>query len=56
VLSEKDAATAQFLLESGLTKAQLQGAEIEGHLGANKKTIQVGGTSYMGRVDSAATN
>ena len=42
MLSEKDAATAQFLLESGLTKAQLQGAEIEGHLGANKKPFKLG--------------
>ena len=42
VLSKKDAATAQFVLESGLTKAQLQGAEIEGHLGANKKPFKLG--------------
>ena len=56
VLSEKDAATAQFVLESGLTKAQLEGIEIEVHPGANKKTFRVGGTSYVGSVDSETTN
>lgn len=43
MLSEKDTATAQFVLESGLTKAQLlEGAEIELHLGANKKPFVLG--------------
>ena len=42
VLFEKDAATAQFVLESGLTKAQLEGAEIEVHPGANKKPFKLG--------------
>ena len=42
VISEKDAATAQFVLESGLTKAQLQGVEIEVHLGTNKKPFKFG--------------
>ena len=42
MLSEKDAATAQFLLESGLTKAQLQGAEIVVHPGSNKKPFKLG--------------
>jgi len=57
VLSEKDAVTAQFVLESGLTKAQLlEEAPIEVHPGANKKTFRVGGTSYVGRVDSETTN
>ena len=43
VLSEKDAATAQFVLESGLTKAQLlEEAPIEVHLGANKKPFVLG--------------
>jgi hypothetical protein len=57
VLSEKDAATAQFVLESGLTKAQLlEEAPIKVHPGANKKHFNLGGTSYVGRVDSDATN
>ena len=42
MLSEKDAATATFVLESGLTKAQLQGAEIEVHPGSNKKPFKFG--------------
>ena len=42
MLSEKVAATAQFVLESGLTKAQLEGAEIEVHPGANKKPFKLG--------------
>ena len=42
VLSEKDAATAQFVLESGHTKAQLQGAEIVVHPGSNKKPFKLG--------------
>ena len=42
MLSEKDAATAQFVLESGLTKAQLQGAGIEVHPGSNKKPFKLG--------------
>ena len=42
MLSEKDQATAQFVLESGLTKAQLEGAEIEVHPGANKKPFKLG--------------
>ena len=42
VLSKKDEATAQFVLESGLTKAQLEGAEIEVHPGANKKPFKLG--------------
>ena len=43
MLSEKDAATAQFVLESGLTKAQLlEEAPIEVHPGANKKPFVLG--------------
>jgi len=42
VLFEKDAATAQFVLESSLTKAQLQGVEIDVHPGANKKPFKLG--------------
>ena len=43
MLSEKDAATAQFVLESGLTKAQLlEEAPIEVHPGANKKPFKLG--------------
>ena len=43
VLSEKDVATAQFVLESGLTKAQLlEEAPIEVHTGANKKPFMLG--------------
>ena len=43
MLSEKDAATAQFVLESGLTKAQLlEEAPIEVHLGTNKKPFVLG--------------
>ena len=39
VLSKKDAATTQFVLESGLTKVQLleEAPPIEVHPGANKK-------------------
>ena len=43
MLSEKDGATAQFVLESGLTKAQLlEEAPIEVHPGANKKPFMLG--------------
>ena len=43
VLSVKDAATAQFVLESGLTKAQLlEEAPIEVHPGSNKKPFVLG--------------
>ena len=43
VVSEQDAATAQFVLESGLTKAQLlEEAPIEVHPGANKKPFMLG--------------
>jgi len=42
VLSKKDEATAQFVLESGLTKAQLQRAGIEVHPGSNKKPFKLG--------------
>ena len=42
MLSKKDEATAQFVLESGLTKAQLEGIEIEVHPGANKKPFVLG--------------
>jgi len=43
VLSDQDAATAQFVLESGLTKAQLlKDAPIEVHPGANKKPFVLG--------------
>ena len=43
VLSEKDAATTQFVLESGLTKARLlEEAPIEVHPGANKKPFVLG--------------
>ena len=42
MLSEKDASTTQFVLESGLTKAQLKRAEIEVHPGANKKPFVLG--------------
>ena len=43
VLSDQDAATAQFVLESGLTKAQLlEGEEIEVHPVANKKPFKLG--------------
>ena len=43
MLSEKDVATAQFVLESGLTKAQLlEEAPIEVHPGANKKPFMLG--------------
>ena len=42
MLFEKDAATAQFVLESGLTKAQLQGGEIKVHPGSNKKPFKLG--------------
>jgi len=43
VLSDQDAAIAQFVLESDLTKAQLlEEAPIEVHPGANKKPFVLG--------------
>ena len=43
VLSDQDVATAQFMLESGLTKAQLlEEAPIEVHPGANKEPFVLG--------------
>ena len=43
VLSDQDATTAQFVLESGLTKAHLlEEAPIEVHPGANKKPFVLG--------------
>ena len=52
VLSKVDEATAEFVKETNLTKAQLLGLEkIPLHQGAGKKTICTGGTSDVARVD-----
>jgi hypothetical protein len=47
VLSKEDEATADFVVEMKLTKAQLRG---------KKKTICMRGTSYVARVAADATN
>ena len=52
VLSKEDEATAEFVKEMNLTKAQLLGQEtIPVHQGAGRKPFVLGGTSDVARVD-----
>ena len=52
VLSKEDEATAEFVKETNLTKAQFLGQEKNpGSPRGRKKTICNGGTSYVARAD-----
>ena len=52
VLSKVDEATAEFVKETNLTKAQLLGHEkFPIHQGAGRKPFVLGGTSDVARVD-----